>query len=74
MLSYEAKQDRARQFIVDCEITDSREDFEASPVPMYLVDDIGKVKQAYIDDLENNEGFEDDDVGAFLDRHNIKWE
>ena len=75
MLSYEEKCDKARQFIVDCEITDNREEFELSPVPMYLVKNIDDVWGAYIKDLESREGFEDeDDVGAFLDRHNIKWE
>lgn len=72
-MTYEQMCDKARQFITDCEITGSREEFEASPVPMYLVEDVSAVKQAYIMDLED--GFEDEeDVGTFLDRHNIKWE
>ena len=72
-MTYEQMCDMARQFITDCEITDSRETFEASPVPMYLVEDVAKVREAYVSDLEN--GVEiDGDVGEFLDRHGIKWE
>lgn len=74
-LSYEEKCDMARKFITDCEITDSREEFESTLEAMYLVDDISKVKEAFIDDLENVFDFEsEDDVGAFLDRHGITWE
>lgn len=73
-LSYEAMQDMARKFIADCEITDSPEEFESSVVPMYLVDDVAQVIEAFIEDMENRVNFEDeDDVGAFLARHNIKW-
>lgn len=72
-MTYEDKCDKARRFIADCEITDSRETFEASPVPMYLVDDVAKVREAYVSDLKN--GVEiDEDVGEFLDRHGIGWE
>lgn len=63
------------RFIADCNITDDRNIFESSPVPMYLVDDLGKVEEAYKEDMENRPGFiHEDDIGAFLDRHNIKWE
>lgn len=85
MKSYSAMMDMARKFIVDCEITDSKEVFEASLVSMYLVDDISEVMQAYVEDLKALEDlkavddeavscFEDEEVGQFLDRHNINWE
>lgn len=73
-MTYEQMCDKARQFITDCEITDSREIFEASPVPMYLVEDVAKVRKAYVEDLESGNDFEGEDVGEFLDRHGIKWE
>lgn len=73
-MTYEDKCDKARQFIEDCEITDSREVFEAAAEPMYLVEDVGKVREAYIADLESGKDFEGEDVGEFLDRHGIKWE
>lgn len=74
-MTYEQMCDKARQFITDCEITDSRETFEASSETMYLVEDVARVKDAFIEDLENKKDFEDEtDVGEFLDRHGIKWE
>ena len=67
--------EKAQHFILDAEITDDRAIFEASPVPMYLVDDLEKVKDAYIQDMGSRQGFEDEnDIGAFLDRHGIRWE
>ena len=74
-MTYEQMCDRARQFIADCEITDSEEEYEASSETMYLVEDVARVKDAFIEDLENKKDFEDEaDVGEFLSRHGIKWE
>lgn len=64
MLSEAKKWELARQFICDCEITDSREIFETAPAPMYLVEDTSEVEAAFIADLE---GLTDEEGNELFD-------
>ena len=64
---------KAWEFIKHTGITENEEEFKNNN-QLIFVKNIRKVRDAYYNDLENNNSIEDEDVFGFLDRHGIIWE
>ena len=71
-MTHEEMMRKAWEFIGNAPITDNKDDYEKDN-NLWLVEDIKLIRDAYYNDLESGQNFEDEDLDQFLNRHNIEW-